>query len=105
MRKDPTTARQTPSMPPPKAAKNYDTEAMSLVIPVGQSGWAIAAGYLGLVSLLLWPLGFVSVFASCKALSRQRTGATWLRIITGFVGGAVGVGVSLLFLYAFMFPE
>ena len=104
MSKEPNTAN-TASMPPPKVPRNYDQEAMSLVIPVGQSRWAIAAGYLGLVSLLLWPLGFVSIFASCKAISRQRTGATWLRIITGFLGGAVGVGVSLMFVYVLMFTE
>lgn len=105
MRKDPTTTEQNAAMPPPQVAKNYDTEAMSLVIPVGQSGWAIAAGYLGLVSLLFWPLGFVSIFASIKAISRQRTGATWLRIITGFLGGTVGVGVTLMFVYVLMFTE
>jgi len=104
MSKEPNTAN-TASMPPPKAPRNYDQEAMSLVIPVGQSGWAIAAGYLGLVSLLFWPLGFVSIFASIKAISRQRTGATWLRIITGFLGGAVGVGVSLMIVYSVMFTE
>lgn len=104
MRKEPNTAGTAP-MPPPKVPRNYDTEAMSLVIPVGQSGWAIAAGYLGLVSLLLWPLGFFSIFASIKAISRQRTGATWLRIITGFLGGAVGVGVTLMFVYVLMFTE
>lgn len=104
MSKEPNTA-DTASMPPPKVPRNYDQEAMSLVIPVGQSRWAIAAGYLGLVSLLFWPLGFVSIFASIKAISHQRTGATWLRIITGFLGGAVGVGVSLMFVYFHMFPE
>jgi hypothetical protein len=79
-----------------------DQEAILLLIPAGQSGWAIAAGYLGLVSLLLWPLGFVAILASWKSLSRARTKATMLRIVTGFVGGGVGVGVTLLFVVSML---
>jgi hypothetical protein len=32
-----------------------DDPAMRLLLPVGLSGWAIASGYLGLVSVLLIP--------------------------------------------------
>jgi hypothetical protein len=32
-----------------------DNAGMRLLLPVGQSGWAIAAGYLGLFSLLCCP--------------------------------------------------
>jgi hypothetical protein len=94
------TAHPASSMPPPQAKS--DNEALSLLVPVGQSGWAIAAGYLGLVSLLLWPLGFVAVLASYKALSRRRTTATMLRIVTGFVGGVVGISISVLLLVSLM---
>lgn len=31
---------------------------MRLLLPVGRSGWAIAAGYLGLVSVLVLPAPF-----------------------------------------------
>jgi hypothetical protein len=97
MQDDQATPQNTSSMPPPPQVGS-NNEMLSLLIPVGQSGWAIAAGYLGLVSLLVWPLGFIAVLASYKALSRPRTSATMLRIITGFVGGTVGVGVSLMLL-------
>ena len=97
MQDDQATPQNTASMPPPPQVGS-NNEMLSLLIPVGQSGWAIAAGYLGLVSLLVWPLGFIAVLASYKALSRPRTSATMLRIITGFVGGTVGVGVSLMLL-------
>jgi hypothetical protein len=97
------------SFPPPHqqphhvaGASTADQEALSLLIPTGQSAWAIAAGYLGLVSLLLWPLGFVAILASWKSLSRARTKATMLRIVTGFVGGGVGVGVTLLFIVSML---
>ena len=96
------TAQNTPSMPPPPPQSDSSNETLSLLIPVGQSGWALAAGYLGLFSLLLWPLGFVAVLASYKALSRRRTGAGMVRIVTGFVGGAFGICVSLLILVALM---
>jgi hypothetical protein len=100
MQDDQTAAKNTPSMPPPPPQSESNNEALSLLIPVGQSGWAIAAGYLGLFSLLLWPLGFVAVLASYKALSRRRTGAGMVRIVTGFVGGSVGICISLLILVA-----
>ena len=117
------TAHPASSMPPPQAKS--DNEALFVAVPAGQSGWAIAAGYLGAFSLLLWPLGFVAVLVSYKALSRRLTTATMLRIVTanrpnewttawrltivpmlsivtGFVGGAVGVGVSVLLLVSLM---
>ena len=81
MQDDQATPQNTSSMPPPPQVGS-NNEMLSLLIPVGQSGWAIAAGYLGLVSLLVWPLGFIAVLASYKALSRPRTSATMLRIIT-----------------------
>ena len=102
MQDDQATPQNTPSMPPPPPRSESNNETLSLLIPVGQSGWAIAAGYLGLVSLLVWPLGFVAVLASYKALSRPRTSATMLRIVTGFVGGTVGIGISLLLLASLM---
>ena len=79
-----------------------DRTGMSFIGPFGQSNWAITAGYLGLFSLCLWPLGFFAAVAAYKALSRRRTGVGMLRIITGFVGGAVGICVSLVILVAFI---
>ena len=102
MQDDQATPQDISSMPPPPPQVDSNNEMLSLLIPVGQSGWAIAAGYLGLVSLLVWPLGFIAVLASYKALSRPRTSATMLRIITGFVGGTVGIGVSLMLLASTM---
>ena len=32
-----------------------DDAAMRMLLPVGRSGWAIAAGYLGLFSLIVLP--------------------------------------------------
>jgi hypothetical protein len=46
-----------PGVPPPPASLG-DNAAIRMVIPVGRSGWAIAAGYLGLISILLFPAPF-----------------------------------------------
>lgn len=45
-----------PPMPPLAPTPNLeDSAGMRMVLPVGRSGWAIAAGYLGLFSLLIFP--------------------------------------------------
>ena len=41
-------------------------EAMKYIVPVGRSGWAIAAGYLGLCSILILPAPFA---IACGALA------------------------------------
>jgi uncharacterized RDD family membrane protein YckC len=44
--------------PPPPRPPAGDDPALRWVLPVGRSGWAIAAGYLGLFSLLVVPAPF-----------------------------------------------
>jgi len=48
-----------PPLPPPLAAHKEqqlgDSAGIRLLLPVGRSGWAIAAGYLGLFSVLMIP--------------------------------------------------
>ena len=64
--------------------------------------WANAAFYLGLLSFLIWPLGFVAVLAAFKARSGPRLEDTGARIGTGFVGGSIGVVGCLLLLSAYV---
>jgi hypothetical protein len=53
-----------PAAPPmayyaPTAAQRYaDDPAMRMILPIGRSGWAIAAGYLALFSVLVFPAPF-----------------------------------------------
>ena len=51
-----------PATPPtaysPPSNTYADDPAMRMILPIGRSGWAIAAGYLGLVSVLLLPAPF-----------------------------------------------
>jgi hypothetical protein len=48
-----------PPLPPPIVANKEqhpeDSLGMRLLLPVGRSGWAIAAGYLGLFSIIIFP--------------------------------------------------
>ena len=81
---------------------------MRLLMPVGRSGWAIAAGYLGLFSLVLVPAPF-AILVSILAIRdiRRSVGSAKVkhgmgRAIFGLVMGILGtvflgiVGVSIL---------
>ena len=65
---------------------------MRWVLPVGTSGWAIAAGYLGLFSLLCLP-GPIAIFCSLMAIRELRRNprlSGWGRAIFGLVMGILG---------------
>jgi hypothetical protein len=73
--------------------------ALRWILPVGRSGWAIAAGYLGLFSLLLVPgplaliCGVVAINDIQKHASRHGMG----RAIFGVVAGTLGsLGLALV---------
>lgn len=60
---------ESPAPPPlPPASGGIGADAgMRLLMPVGRSGWAIAAGYLGLFSLIVLPAP-VSLVVSLVAI-------------------------------------
>ena len=74
-----------------------DDAGMRLLLPVGRSGWAIAAGYLGLLGWLIFPL---APFALATAVlghmeianNPKRHGIG--RVATGYVGGVIGLFVG-----------
>lgn len=79
-----------------------DDRVLEWVVPVNRSGLAIAAGYVGLVTLPFLFLGPVAVFLGLLALadirrnpSRRGKGRAWFAIVYG------GLGTLLLcwFLY------
>ena len=81
--------------PPPTPLE--DMPAMRWVLPVGTSGWAIAAGYLGLFSLICFPAPF-AVFCSLMAIRDLRRNpklSGWGRAIFGLVLGTLGSGFLL----------
>lgn len=107
---------QRPTAPPPvppqqSAAGNHigDQAGMRLLLPVGNSGWAIASGYLGLVSVLLVPAPFAVItgilalrdIKRSKLTERRKHGVG--RAIFGLLmGGLCTVGGGLLLLNYWM---
>src|SRR5437762_9726735 len=91
------TLRPVPAPPPP--GKLGDDPAMRMLLPVGRSGWAIAAGYAGLFAILVLPspialiLGIVAIFD----LRAHPDKHGWGRAVFGTAVGAVG---TLLLLFA-----
>lgn len=89
------------AMPVPAArpAALEDSPAMRMLLPVGRSGWAIAAGYLGLLAFLLYPAP-IAVVISIVAISDLRTHRKkhgMGRAVFGLVMGILGT-VGLVYL-------
>jgi len=78
-----------------------DDAAMRLLLPVGRSGWAIAAGYLGLFSLLgiFAPFalltGILALFDIRRNPKKHGLGRAWFGIVMGTLGTAVLVLIAL----------
>ena len=79
-----------------------DDPMLRALLPVGRSGWAIAAGYLGLFSILLVPAPFalLSGVLAIRNIRRNPKLHGMGRAIFGIVAGALG---SLLLLLLFVF--
>jgi hypothetical protein len=75
-----------------------DDPAMRFLLPVGRSGWAIAAGYLGLFGILLLPapfallVGLVALRDLRRHPEKRGRGRAWF-------GTGVGVLGTLLLAY------
>jgi hypothetical protein len=73
---------------PPRLAENKD-ESLKWVIPVGRSGLAIAAGYLGLFSVLFFPapialiVGILALRDLKKNPTKGGRGRAWFGVIAG----------------------
>ncbi|MCU1497560.1 MAG: hypothetical protein JWM47_1513 [Acidimicrobiales bacterium] len=90
-----------PAAPMPRRAG--DDAGMRMLLPVGRSGWAIAAGYLGLVGWLLWPLApfaLVTAEVGRRQIARDPSKHGMGRVITGYVGGIIGTAVLVYLLLA-----
>ena len=73
----------------PRAVSTDEYATMSLLIPIGRSGWAIAAGYLGLLSLIPYVgvfavlIGIVAVLDIKKHPDKHGLGRAWFGIAMG----------------------
>jgi hypothetical protein len=79
-----------------------DDAAMRFILPVGRSLWAIAAGYFGLFSSIIFPapialiLGTVAIWDIKKHPDKHGMG----RAVFGLVMGILGTGLLAMFLIA-----
>lgn len=94
-----TTPRAAAQNPKPKQ-KLGDDPAMRMLLPVGRSGWAIAAGYLGLFSLMILPapLALFCGLMAIRDIRRYPEKHGMGRAIFGLIVGAIG---SVLLAMAF----
>ncbi len=85
-----------PGAPPPGAEPAApaigDDAGMRLLLPVGRSGWAIAAGYLGLFSFLVVfaPICLIISIIAAGHLRRHPELHGWGRTIFGLIMGVLG---------------
>lgn len=72
---------------------------MRILLPVGRSGYAIAAGYLGLVSVLFFPAPFALLFGilAYRDIKQNPKKGGMGRAIFGIVMGALfSAGILLI---------
>ena len=88
-----------------------DPGAASLLVPIGVSGWAVAAGYLGLLSCIPCvggPFGLAAIGCGIMALAKGRNAGTFgkasgvMRAVVGIACGLIGVLISAVALLGFI---
>jgi hypothetical protein len=87
----------------PARRRTADDAGLRMILPVGRSGWAIAAGYLGLISVLLVPAPFAvlcAIFALVHLKKNPKLHGMG-RAIFGLVMGAIGTLVLVIVLIVF----
>jgi hypothetical protein len=89
-----------PYYPPPRPSISDDS-AMRWVLPVGRSGWAIAAGYLGIFSLLgiFAPFAVITGILGLREIKQNPRLGGRGRAIFGIVMGGIftlAIGLALL---------
>ncbi len=87
----------------PEGDYHVDSDtALGFVVPVGVSGWALAAGYLGLIGcipILGVPFALLGILFGVIAIVHRRTDGSY-GAITGNVRAVIGIALGLLGLLA-----
>jgi hypothetical protein len=92
-----------PALPAPPTRMGDDA-GIRMLLPVGRSGWAIAAGYLGLFSLMVLPapLALIVSLVAIRDIRKSRDTAVpkygMGRAVFGLIMGVLGTGLVLIFL-------
>ncbi len=86
--------------PSPPRDSLAESAGVRMLLPVGRSGYAIAAGYAGLISIGLFPLGFVAIVLAILALrdmkrhpDRHGKGRAWFALVTGSIASLLTVAI------------
>lgn len=82
------------SLPPSPQQPDEDI-GMRFLVPVGRSGWAIAAGYLGLFSMILFPAP-IAVIVSVIAIRNIRACRAQNKTVHGIGRAYFGLGMGVL---------
>ena len=94
----PTCGRPAFPAPPTQAAAATpmgDDATVRMLLPVGRSGWAIAAGYLGLISVAGFPgplavlCGIIAIVDIRQHPERHGMGRAIFGIVMGMLGTAI----------------
>ena len=92
-----------PYPPPPRPIHDLGEDpAMRMLLPVGRSGWAIAAGYMGLFAMLCFPAPLAIILGVIAMIHLRRNSNLhgWGRAIFGLVMGVLFTIVPLIFIAA-----
>lgn len=90
-----------PTHPKPPQSLGDDS-GMRMLLPVGRSGWAIAAGYLGLLGFVIFPAPLALIVSIIAILDIQKSKKTAKpkygmgRAIFGLIVGIAGSVILLL---------
>lgn len=81
-----------------------DSAGMRMLLPVGRSGWAIAAGYLGLFGLVVFPapLALIISIVAIRDIRKSKGTASpkygMGRAVFGLIVGVCGTGLLIAIL-------
>jgi hypothetical protein len=90
--------------PYPQAKPIGEDAGMRMLIPVGRSGWAIAAGYLGLFSVLgcVAPISIIISIIAIRDIKAHPDRHGMGRAIFGLVMGILGTGILVMMVIGMM---
>ena len=83
------------------AVVHKESDGLAYLVPVGRSGWAIAAGYMGLFSFfpIISYVGIAVSLVAARDLRRHPEKKGWGRVITGLV---ISIPMSILYTILFL---
>lgn len=101
--------------PPPLPSQNStprghtsigDDPGIRALIPIGRTGWSIAAGYLGLFSLIILPgpialiISLIAIFDIRKAKKQGVVKRGMGRAVFGLIMGLIATALLVVFIIA-----